>query len=136
MTKDFDGLMSKKTNDELTKILLSPEGDYQPEAVESARRELAKRNVPEEQMNMTKERVEKKMAIDKEKAEQPLDAAFKVLAFLFSGTVLSTVFFILYSRILESKGYSKKAGQLMFWSLSGMVFYFVMVALFIFFNSF
>ena len=44
MNDNFEDVMSKRTDDELTKIISSQRGDYQPEAVEAAEREIEKRH--------------------------------------------------------------------------------------------
>ena len=43
MKNNFEDAMSKRTNEELIKIINSSSGDYQPEAVEAAEQEIKKR---------------------------------------------------------------------------------------------
>ena len=45
MKNNFEDVMSKKTNEELARIISSPLGDYQIEAVKAAEQEINKRNI-------------------------------------------------------------------------------------------
>jgi hypothetical protein len=95
MANNFDLVMSGRTDAELLKILNSPEGDYQPAAVESARNEFAKRNLSVEQVAIAEQEVEADNKIIAEKANLPLGIGWIILILLFPGIAVLVLYFVI-----------------------------------------
>jgi hypothetical protein len=125
MSTSFTELMSQKSDEQLLKIVARP-GDYQPEALEAAQREISKRNLSTDRVDVAKKAVIQEEEILIAKANVPLEGGYKALTFLFPGIVL-----LMISGALRTKGYEKKASDLVRWTVFGFGFY---IALIIFFS--
>jgi hypothetical protein len=118
MTNDFDEVMSKRTDAELLKILNSPEGDYQPIALEAAKREFAKRNLSENQVSTAKQEMEENQKIKDKKANVPLWIGWKILTAIFP-----SILQLFFAGSYRDYGYDRKANELFTWTLYGFGFY-------------
>ena len=118
MTNNFDEVMSKRTDAELLKILNSPEGDYQPIALDAAKREFAKRNLSDDQVSTAKQEIEEDKKIKDEKANVPLGTGWKILTAFFPGFLQ-----LVFSGTFKADGYDRKAKELVQWTFYGFGFY-------------
>lgn len=126
MTSKFEDVMAQRTDADLLKIVSAPLDDYQPEAVEAAKQELAKRNLSYDQLAATQQEVEDKQRIRTEKANEPLGFLWKVLTFLLPGLLT-----IVLSGLFKADGYDRKASDLTKWTLYGFGFYLGIIILII-----
>lgn len=124
MTNNFEDVMSKQTDAELLKIVTGPIEDYQPAALEAAKKELAKRNLSADRLVTVKQEVEHDQKLKDEKANQPLQTGWKVLTFIFPG-LIQTVF----SGTFKADGYDRKAKELVNWTIYGFGFYVGLIVL-------
>ena len=115
MTNNFDLVMAGRTDAELLKILNSPEGDYQPAAVESARNEFAKRNLSVEQVAIAEQEVEADNKIIAEKANLPLGIGWIIIILLFPGIAVLVLYFV-----IKDLGYDRKSKEMFRWFLYGI----------------
>jgi hypothetical protein len=124
MENEFDVVMQKRTDAELFKILNGAPDDYQPIALEAAKREFARRNLSEHEVATAKQEVEQKQAIDETKANMPLDTGYKIVAFILPGIIL-----LMLSGVFKADGYDRKARELVTWTLYGFGFYIGIIVL-------
>lgn len=125
MKNSFEAVMAKRSDTELMKIINGPVDDYQPQAIEAAKKEFEKRNLTTEQYRNAFIKLEQDNKLLKEKTKQPLDKIWKILTFIFPG-----LFQIIFSGILISNGYETKAKELTKWTLYGFCFYFALILFF------
>ncbi|MDB5125969.1 hypothetical protein [Mucilaginibacter sp.] len=118
MGNAFDAVMLKRTDADLINILNSPEGDYQPAALESAKSEFERRNLSQEQITVAAQVIEQKQQADTNKANEPLGIMPKIVALLFPGVLL-----LIFSLTYKADGYYRKAKELRRWTLYGVGFY-------------
>jgi hypothetical protein len=118
--------MAKRSDAELIAILNSPEGDYQPSAVEAAKRIFEGRNLSVSQVETAKMQIAMAREKDEAKANKPLAIGPKILAFIFPGLYLLAV-----SGLYNAEGYDRKARELRRWTLYGFCFYGAVIALII-----
>jgi len=118
MSNEFDEIMSKRTNAELIRILESAEGDYQPAALEAAKRVFESRHLSEEQLIVTSKEVEHQQQLDENKANEPLFIGYKIFAFIFPGIIL-----LIFAGTFKADGYYRKAKEMIRWTLYGFGFY-------------
>ena len=71
MTNEFDEVMAKRSDAELIVILNSPEGDYQPTAVEAAKRIFESRNLSVSQVETAKMQIAIAREKDEAKSNEP-----------------------------------------------------------------
>ncbi|MBS1502158.1 MAG: hypothetical protein JST32_08860, partial [Bacteroidetes bacterium] len=102
---------------ELVAILSSPEGDYQPAALEAAKRVFDSRNLPEQKIVTIRNELKEKQIEDERKANEPLETRYKVIAFLFP-----RMYYWLPDEILD-EAYVRKSRELTRWHFYGMAFY-------------
>jgi hypothetical protein len=114
MENKFDEVMSKRTDAELINILNSPDGDYQPVALEAAKREYTKRNLSTEQIAVAEQEIEQRQQKDELKASEKLSSNGKIFAFLFPGFLL-----IMFAGTYKSDGYDRKAKELIRYTIYG-----------------
>jgi len=126
MENQFDDVMANRTDAELINILQSPSGDYQPSALESAKREFKKRNLSDQRIGSIKEKIAQKNQIDDIKANEPLPTIWKVLAFAFPGIIQ-----IIFAGIFKAEGSTRKLNELVKCTLYGFLFYLSIVILLI-----
>ena len=124
MENEFDGVMRKRTDADLIKILNSPQGDYQPDALEAAQREFERRSLSEAQITTANQEIVQEQEFDEIKANTPLDTSAKILAFIFPGIIL-----LIFSGTYKADGYYRKAKELVRWTLYGFGAYFGFVFL-------
>jgi len=124
MTNEFDDVMSQHSNAELIAILNSPEGDYQPAAMEAAKRVFDGRNLSEQQLDAVKEEIQQKRQVEELKANEPLEFKYKLIALVlpFIGATLS--------RNFEEDGYDSTMKEIIMWSRYRYALYLI-IALFI-----
>jgi hypothetical protein len=121
----FIEIMSQKSDEQLLKIIARPQ-DYQPEALEAAQREVSKRNLSSERVEVVKNEIIEEEKLSLAKAAIPLEGTYKTLSFFFPGIIL-----LMISSALRTNGYEKKASDLVRWTVFGFGFY---IALVIFFS--
>jgi hypothetical protein len=113
----FTEIMSLKSDEQLLKVIARPQ-DYQPEALEAAQREAAKRNLSSDRVEVAKKEVVRKKNISQAKAAVPLEGGYKALSFFLPGIIA-----IMLASALRAKGYEKKANDLVRWTVFGFGFY-------------
>lgn len=118
MANEFDDVMRSHTDAELIRILEGPPDDYQPSALESAKREFTKRNLSEGQIDTAKQEIVQKSAVDEAKANEPLPTIWKVLTFIFPGLIQ-----IMFAGTFKADGYERKYRELVKWTLYGFFSY-------------
>ena len=126
MENQFDEVMRKRTDADLVKILNGPPDDYQPAALEAAKREFERRNLSETQMATVKEEIIHEQEVDEAKANAPLSVAPKIFAFIFPGILL-----LMFAGTYKADGYHRKAKELLKWTLYGFAAYIGFVILMI-----
>jgi hypothetical protein len=119
MENEFDAVMAQRTDAELVAILNSNPGDYQPAAMEAAKRVFNSRNLSQEQVATAKQEIEQNQLRDEAKANEPLFIGIKILAFIFPGILV-----LMFAGTYKADGYDKKAKELTKWTLLGFGFYF------------
>jgi len=124
MENEFDGVMRKRTDADLIKILNGPEDNYQPAALEAARRGYDRRSLSETQIAAASQEIFQEQQIDEAKATAPLDTMSKVFAFIFPGLIL-----FMFAGTYKADGYYRKAKELTRWTLYGFGAYFGFVVL-------
>jgi hypothetical protein len=117
MSASFTELMLQKNDEQLLKIVARP-GDYQPEALEAAQRERSKRNLSTDRVEVAKKVVIQEEEILIAKAKLPLEGGYRALAFFLPEIIL-----LMISSPLRTKGYEKKASDLVRWTVFGLGFY-------------
>jgi hypothetical protein len=124
MENEFDEVMRKRTDADLIKIINGPPDDYQPVALEAAKREFDRRSLSETQIAAVKEDIVHEQAVDEAKANAPLSVAPKIFAFILPGILLFMI-----AGTFKADGYDRKAKELGRWTLYGFVFYFGIIVL-------
>lgn len=118
MSNEFDEVMRKRTNADLIRILNSAPGDYQPPALEAAKREFESRNLSDGQVTTAKDEIEQKLQLDESKANEPLGIGWKIFAALFPGIIQ-----VMFAGTFKADGYYRKAKEMVRWTLYGVCFY-------------
>ncbi len=129
MTNDFNEVMARKSDEDLIKILVSPEDNYQPAALEAAKNEFEKRNLSDERLLNIKAEIQMKDEFEQEKAAEPLPVGIRILSFLFPGIIP-----LLFAGVYKADGYDTKASEVVRWTLYGFGFYLLMIFLVTFFG--
>ncbi len=122
MTNNFEDVMSKRSDADLLKIVTGPVEDYQPAALEAAKKELAKRNLSTDLVETVHLEIEKDQISIEKKANEPLGMGWKLLTLFFPGVLQ-----ISFSDALLVKGYNRKAKELLRWTLYGFGFYVALI---------
>ncbi len=117
---DFKNEMANRTDEELIGILTVSRKDYLPEALEAAEIEFNKRNIQKERITALTEKVGQDEEIRTQRSNEPLNVLIKIGTFLFP--MLLT---IILSGLYKSKGYDRKASELVTWTILGICFYIV-----------
>ena len=118
MANDFDAVMLKRTDADLMKILNSPAGDYQPAALESAKRELDRRDLSLDEKTFAERAIRQDQESAISQANEPLGILAKLVALFFPGILL-----IIFSFTFKAEGYDRKAKELRRWTLYGVFLY-------------
>ena len=126
MENEFDAVMQKRTDAQLIKILNGPPDDYQPTAIDAAKREFERRNLSEAEITTATEEIEQEQLVDESKANMPLGIFPKIIAFIFPGILL-----IMFAGTYKADGYDRKAKEMVKWTLLGVAFYVSLVVLMI-----
>lgn len=113
MNPNFEELMSKKTDEQLLRIVASPAEEYQPAALDAAKREFDRRNISRdrigpEQFNIAMER---EREIEENEKEERLHGGIKFLGFILPGIEL------LFAASSLSKGQKNRAWELLWLAL-------------------
>jgi hypothetical protein len=119
MENEFDDVMRKRTDADLIKILNGPPEDYQPAALEAAKREFERRNLSEAQVTVATQEIIQEQEVDEAKANTPLTTFPKIFAFILPGILL-----LMFAGTYKADGYDRKAKELVRWTLYGFGFYF------------
>jgi len=114
MENEFDDVMRKRSDADLIKILNGPPDDYQPPALEAAKREFERRSLSGEQITTAKNEISQEQEVDEAKANTPLGAFPKIFAFIFPGIIL-----LMFAGTYKADGYDRKAKDLVKWTLYG-----------------
>lgn len=115
---EFAGVMSKRTDAELIKILNSAPGDYQPAALDAAKSEFDNRGLSHEQITLAEQEIADIQLHVDSKAAEPLRAGWKALCFIIPGIPV-----LLIAGTLKADGYDRKAKEAFRWTLYGFIFY-------------
>src|ERR1700754_2952268 len=107
MSNELDEVMRKRTNADLIRILNSAPGDYQPLALEAAKREFESRNLSDGQVTTAKDEIEQKLQLDESKANEPLGIGWKIFAALFPGIIQ-----VMFAGTFKADGYYRKAKEM------------------------
>jgi hypothetical protein len=115
---DFQKQLPEKSDAELYEILAHRD-DYLPEALDAARKELGRRNLPPDRVAQLQAEVEAQKSQEEKKAEIGLPWYAKVLIFV---GLFPIIWFAIY---YEYKGYKKKARQCWVWAGYSFIFWFI-----------
>jgi len=111
----FAEAMARRSDAELVEILTQRHDDYQPDTLAAAEMELEKRNLTTEQVEQAKQSVELKI---QQRANEPLEAGWKLLTFLIPGIITSMI-----AATLKADGYDGKFREARRWMFYGFGFY-------------
>lgn len=115
---DFQKQLAERTDADLYDMLAHRD-DYLPEALDAARVEIGRRNLPQEKVAQLQATVEEQKSQEHKKAE--LELPWYVKALIFVG-LFPVIWFAIY---YEYQGYKKKARQCWAWAGFGLIFWFV-----------
>lgn len=110
--------MGRKSDGELFQMLAEPADDWEPDAIEACRAEIARRNLEApEQATLKKEA---KGAV--KRARAGLDRHLKVAGFVLGATGLGMIVFLFWWGFYKRSGETRKSRELAGWTAAGMVF--------------
>ena len=118
MSNNFSAVMAKRSNAELIQILTHQRDHYQADALLAAEEELQNRNLNVADVQSAETRLTFDNAIVEFNATRPLEAHWKVLAFL-----IPVITQLLISGIFKADGFHRKASEMGKWTLRGVLFY-------------
>ena len=124
MENQFTEQMTKLTDVELLEIISHKRNDYQAQALLAAEHELSKRNLLPEQIQRLNIEIEQTKQVDIARASSPLEPTWRALSFIFPCAIP-----LIFSGILKSEGYDKKAKELFLWTFYGIGFYIGLIML-------
>ena len=122
MQFDFTAIMANNSDRELLKIVTVDRDNYQPAAIEAAELELKKRNLSSEFIEQANKHNEAEKQLIEAKANEPLEAVFKGLAFIFPGILM-----LLFSAGYKASGYDRKSNELATWTFYGLGLYMTII---------
>ena len=118
--------MARHTDEELFVIVNGPAADWQPEAIEAARRELENRDLAPEREEIA-ERLEQVGAAARAPLEpwkRPVALVAGLLGGLFAGVLL-----MFFDRNHQKLGEKEKSRELRTWFFYGLVLHFLLLAM-------
>jgi hypothetical protein len=115
---DFQKQLPEKTDADLYEMLAHHD-DYLPEAIDAAKEELGRRNLPPDRVAQLQAAVEAQKSQEEKKAEIGLPWYVKVLIFI---GLFPIIWFAIY---YEYRGYKKKARQCWVWLGYSFIFWFI-----------
>jgi hypothetical protein len=118
MENEFAEVMSNLSDEDLINVLESPSGDYQPVALEAAKKEFAKRNLSQQHLSIIKQETERNRKEIEFKANLQLPLSLKIAAFILPGILQ-----IIIAGNFKADGYDRKFDQFVSWSYLGYLFY-------------
>ena len=104
MENKFDDVMKKKSDSELLEIITKLEDDYQPEAVEVARKEFEARGLTQEQLQDAKQEIIIKEEEITNKENEKLETLPRILFFIFFWGIIPWLLASTY----KNKGFIRK----------------------------
>ena len=110
----FDEVMARHSDAELLEIAASTEDTYQAEAIETAKVELAKRNLTPEEKETAEQDLQTKAAERRASEREPLGAR-AIVPLLFPGFG-----YLLVAAALRSQGKKRQAEEMRFYGLVGV----------------
>jgi hypothetical protein len=119
MKNEFDDVMGRRTDAELIAILNSTAGDYQPAAMEAAKRVFDSRNLSQEQVEIAEQELEQMHLNEEANANEPLGFGLKILAMILPGILM-----LMFAGVFKADGYDRKAKDMVKWTLYGVGIYF------------
>jgi hypothetical protein len=120
----FADVMRKHTNAELIEICTRQREDYQPEALEAAEAEMARRDLSVDQIKAAEQQIEALDADRQRRANLPLDGSFKVWALLMPGIAN-----LLIARTYKIQGNERMYKEAKAWAYGGLALYGGLIAL-------
>lgn len=121
---NFSKIMRSKSDEQLIEILTRYRSDFDAAAVEAARDEVIRRDLKHDHLVIVHANVDEKFEHAEAKAAIPLDAGWKVLAFLILGVIN-----LLAAATRKVDGYERKYRELKRWTFYGAAFYLVVILL-------
>jgi hypothetical protein len=128
MTYDFKGVMLAKTDVELVAIVTGPADDYQPEALEAARDELAKRKLSEKQLTVLAKDVARQQQLKDRETLSLNDSGQQILEKIFPGVVNALSPGSLPENETDKKTW-QIAKQILKWSSIGIIVLYILLEL-------
>ena len=117
---EFSATMSRLQAEDLVRIVNACADDYTPEAIEAAKVELARRNIPDEELREVLEQAIDEVELEAGRADLSLSNAQWVI-FVLLGPFLVVMFAA--AVILGMRGYRKKAKEVLLAIPLGFVFW-------------
>jgi hypothetical protein len=115
---DFLKQLPERTDADLYEMLANRD-DYLPEALDAAREELGRRNLPPDRVAQLQAAIEAQKSQEDKKAEIGLPWYVKALIFI---GLFPIIWFAIY---YEYRGYKKKAKQCWVWAGFSFIFWFI-----------
>jgi hypothetical protein len=121
MNFDFKQTMKEAADAELVRIVITNRDEYQEAAITAAEAELLQRNLPEAKLLLLQDKQLQMNVQAALNASTPLEAYWKVLAFIFPGIIQ-----LIIAGSFKAVGYDRKANELGRWTIFGIIFYIVL----------
>jgi hypothetical protein len=120
------------SDDELAEYVQAGVEMYEPEAVEFAREEFARRNLSPEMIvqktEVARDRLAVAQAAEREAASQPLDRDSRLLAFTLGWTILTPIWLFKWLG-MQHRGEYQKSRDLLRFGFAGMGAFFVLIGI-------
>ena len=123
----FSSAMARRTDEELLAIVSGPAADWEPEAIEAARKELETRELTAVEREEIVERVEAARGV----AQEPLEPWKRAVALMAGavGGLLAGIVVMYFNRKHREFGETGKIKEMRRWFLCGIVVHVCLVAL-------
>jgi hypothetical protein len=115
---NFDEIWRQKTDEQLFEALAHKD-DYDPESIESVRREIAGRNLDSQRITELETQTQKALEDEGTIAQIPLQWPLRILSFLLSFGIYQ----IIVGEYYRNKGYKRKYQEIWKWMAYGFVFW-------------